>query len=146
MIGMANEVERQRVALAIIEKDGKFLIAQRKAEGTFASLWELPGGKCRKGEDPVSCLVREVREETGLEVCVETSAGIIEHAYSGLTVELHAFFCDVLSGEARALESQAVAWIEWDAIPDYPFPAANRELFVKAQRLRKSRKPNPDAL
>ena len=65
---MANDVERQRVALAIIEKDGKFLIAQRKAEGTFASLWELPGGKCRKGEEPISCVVREVREETGLEV------------------------------------------------------------------------------
>lgn len=136
---MANEVERQRVALAIIEKDGKFLIARRKAEGAFASLWELPGGKCRKGEDPASCLVREVREETGLEVCAETSAGITEHAYSGLTVELHAFFCRVLSGEARALESQAVAWIDWDAIPDYSFPAANRELFVKARRLRDSR-------
>jgi mutator protein MutT len=143
---MANEVERQRVALAIIEKDGKFLIAQRKAEGTFASLWELPGGKCRNGEDPVSCLVREVREETGLEVCAEISAGIIEHAYSGLTVELHAFFCRVLSGEARALESQAIAWIDWDAIPDYSFPAANKELFVQAHRLRESGKPDRTAL
>jgi mutator protein MutT len=143
---MTNDVERQRVALAIIEKDGKFLIAQRKAEGSFASLWELPGGKCRKGEEPISCVVRDVREETGLEVCADTSAVIVEHAYSGLTVELHAFFCRVLSGEAAALESQAIAWIAWDAIPDYSFPAANRELFVEARRLRNLARPDAAVL
>jgi mutator protein MutT len=135
---MSKAVERQRVAVAIIEKDGKFLIAQRKAHGAFASLWELPGGKCRHGEDPVVCVVREVREETGLEVLAEAGAGIIEHDYAGLTVELHAFFCRVLSGEARALESQVVAWVDWDAIPNYPFPEATHALFSLVKRVRKS--------
>jgi mutator protein MutT len=131
-----TEVSRHRVAVAIIEQAGKFLITQRKSEGPFAGLWELPGGKCLDGEDPADCVVREVREETGLVVAPAARACVIEHAYSEYTVEIHAFFCRIRQGTPSCFASQASAWIGWDEIEHYNFPAANRLLFAQASNLR----------
>lgn len=128
-----------RIAVAIIERDGNFLIARRKAGGTFPDLWELPGGRCRDGEDPAACVVREVMEETGLHVRPEAGAGVIEHAYPEFCVEIHAYFCRILGGQARPIESQAIAWIGWDEIGHYAFPEANQKLFPLAHKLRSSR-------
>ena len=127
---------RTRVAVAIIEKEGKLLIAQRNAGSSFPLFWELPGGRCSKGEDPAACVAREVKEETGLIVQPEASAGVFQHSYPGLTVEIHVFFCRILAGEPRPLESRKIAWIRWDEISKYTFPAANDRIFSEAQRLR----------
>lgn len=131
-----TEVPRRRIAVAIIEQGGKFLITQRKGEGPFADLWELPGGKCTDGEDPCDCVVREVREETGLVVTPGPRACVIEHAYSECTVEIHAYFCRIRQGTPSCFASQAFAWIGWDEIEYYRFPAANRQLFAQASSLR----------
>jgi mutator protein MutT len=131
-----TEVSRHRIAVAIIEQEGKFLITQRKSEGTFADLWELPGGKCNDGEDPADCVVREVQEETGLVVAPGVRACVIEHAYSKYIVEIHAYFCRIRQGTPICFASQAFAWIGWDEIEHYRFPAANRLLFARAANLR----------
>lgn len=129
----------QCIAVAIIEEKGKFLISRRKAPGLFANLWELPGGRCRDGEDPAACVVREVLEETGLHVRPEAGAGVIEHVYPEFTVRIHAYFCRILGGAAHPIESQAIAWIGWDEIGKYSFPEANEKLFSQARHLRPSR-------
>jgi mutator protein MutT len=134
-----TEVSRHRIAVAIIEQEGKFLITQRKNEGPFADLWELPGGKCNEGEDPVDCVVREVQEETGLVVAPGVCACVIEHAYSEYIVEIHAYFCRIRQGTPTCFASQASAWIGWDEIEHYRFPDANRLLFAQASNFRSSR-------
>jgi mutator protein MutT len=131
-----TEVSHHRIAVAIIEREGKFLITQRKSEGPFAGFWELPGGKCHDGEDPADCVVREVREETGLVVAPGARACVIEHTYSECTVEIHAYFCRIRQGTPSCFASQASAWIGWDEIEHYSFPAANRRLFAQASNLR----------
>ena len=134
-----TEVSRSRIAVAIIEQDGKFLITQRKSDGSFANLWELPGGKCEDGEEPADCVVREVLEETGLVVIPEACGCVIEHSYVEYRVEIHAFFCRLGEGSPGCLASQALAWIGWDEINHYSFPAANQLLFAQASIFRKSR-------
>lgn len=131
-----KDVPRWRIAVAIIERDGKILVAQRKAESPFPNLWELPGGRCRDGEEPARCVVREVKEETGLSVRPEAPAGLVEHSYPECTVEIHAFFCSILDGEAQPLESQSIVWIGWEEIEKYEFPEANKRVFLEARRLR----------
>ena len=135
---------RRRVAVAIIEKEGRVLIAQRNAGGSFPLFWELPGGGCFKGEDPATCVAREVKEETGLTVRPEACAGVFEHSYPELTVEIHVFFCSILAGEARPLESRAVAWIDWNEIGSHRFPPANEQIFSQARRLKECRMTNDD--
>jgi 8-oxo-dGTP diphosphatase len=134
-----NRTARQRVAVGIIERDARFLIARRRPGRSFAGLWELPGGRCREGEEPEACVVRELREETGVTVRADRLAAVVVHSYPELTVEIHAFFCTLLEGEARPLDSDAVAWIAWSEIESYRFPEANRELFAAARRARGER-------
>lgn len=131
-----SEPALRRVAVAVIERDGRFLIARRHEEGPHGGLWELPGGKCRKGEGPAECVVREVREETGLTVSPGPAAGILRHRYERFTAEIHVYFCRILEGEARPLTSQEIAWIGWDEIGRYRFPEANQALFSQARALR----------
>jgi mutator protein MutT len=134
-----SEAFRRRIAVAIIEQDEKFLITQRKSDAPFANLWELPGGKCEDGEEAADCVMREVREETGLVVLPEIRACVIEHAYVEQTVEMHVFFCRIKEGSPRCIASQALAWIGWDEIEHYSFPAANQILFAQASIFRKRR-------
>jgi mutator protein MutT len=122
----------RRVALALVEHEGRILIARRRAGTTFGGLWELPGGGCREGEAPADCAAREVLEETGLRVRVERAAARLVHAYPEFTVELHAFFCSVLEGEAQPLASDAVAWVTREELAAREFPPANRALFAQA--------------
>ena len=131
-----SEPEVRRVAVAIIERDGKILIARRSGGGEFSGLWELPGGRCRDGEDPPACTVREVKEETGLTVRAGATAAFVRHAYPDFSVEIHAFFCTPLEGEARPLASEALEWVSWDELDRYSFPEANAELFARARRQR----------
>ncbi len=128
----------KRVAVALIEQDGRILVARRKAGVPFAHFWELPGGRLQDRESPRDCVVREVKEETGLTVWPEERLGIFEHEYPEFTVEIHAFICRVIEGEAQPLDSQAIAWVAWDEIQEFRFPAANEKIFAEALRRKES--------
>lgn len=125
----------KRIAVAFIRKGDEFLIAQRKPESSFPLLWELPGGKCDPGEEPAACVLREVREETGLEVEIQRGPLVVKHAYDAFAVEIHAFLCQVHSGDPRPIDSSDIRWIRWEEIPDYTFPEANRKVFAEALAL-----------
>ena len=123
------------IVAGVICRRGKILIDQRKHEGLLGGLWELPGGKVEKGETHEAALVREVREEVGIEIKVGEKLTTVRHAYSHFRITLHAFMCRHVSGRARAIECEAVKWIRLDEIEDYAFPKANRKIIARLKEI-----------
>lgn len=109
------------VAAAIIEHNGKLLLARRKSGVPYPLLWEFPGGKVEPGEDPKDCAIREIREELGIEVAVAGIYDSIFHRYPERDVLVLAYRCHWISGEVRDLEVSAHCWVS-------PADTANFEL------------------
>jgi 8-oxo-dGTP diphosphatase len=98
------------VAAAVIERPGEFLLAQRPEGKPYPGYWEFPGGKIEPGEDPRAALVRELREELGIEVTRATPWITRMYAYTHATVRLRFFRVTGWEGEPRPLEDQAIRW------------------------------------
>jgi 8-oxo-dGTP diphosphatase len=103
-------VKLTEVAAAVIERPGEFLLAQRPAGKPYPGYWEFPGGKIEAGEDARAALVRELREELGIEVREATPWITRIYAYTHATVRLHFFRVGRWDGEPQPLEDQAIAW------------------------------------
>ena len=110
---------------------GKILITQRQAKSHLGGLWEFPGGKREPDETFEQCLVRELREELGIEVHVGELFEEIAHAYPEKTVHLKFFVCHWISGEPRTLDCAAFRWVGKAELPDFDFPAADARLLEK---------------
>jgi len=123
------------VSAALIFRDGKLLITQRHAKSHLGGLWEFPGGKREAGETFEQCLVREIREELGVEISVGELFEEIFHAYPEKSVRLKFFICKLLSGEPQPLDCAAVKWIRQSQLANFEFPAADAQLIEKLQRL-----------
>lgn len=118
-----------QVAVAIVYKGNKILIAKRKSRGLLGGLWEFPGGK-RKGKEALKqTAIREVKEETNIDIQIEKKIASINHAYSHFSITLTAFRARYLSGKLRAKEAQALRWIFPEEIKNYAFPTANKKIF-----------------
>jgi 8-oxo-dGTP diphosphatase len=114
------------VAAAVIERpDGTFLLAQRPEGKPYAGYWEFPGGKIEAGEDAREALVRELREELGIEVREATPWITRTYAYTHATVRLHFFRVSAWDGEPKPLEDQAIAWQDAGAPDVAPMLPAN---------------------
>jgi A/G-specific adenine glycosylase len=120
-----------QVAVGIIWKRGKILIAKRFARDLLGGLWEFPGGHQEKKESLAQCVRREVREELGITVTVEEEFAVIDHAYSHFRITLHAFHCRWRRGHPRALGCAACKWVAPRELSQYAFPAANRRVIEK---------------
>jgi mutator protein MutT len=119
------------VSAALIFYNGKILITQRQVTAHLGGLWEFPGGKREPQETFEECLVREIREELGIEISVGKLFEEITHAYAEKTVHLKFFICELLSGEPQTLGCAAFKWIEKPELADYEFPAADAQLLQK---------------
>jgi len=119
------------IAVGIIWKRGKILIAQRPAEKLLGGLWEFPGGHREKNESLAECVAREVREELGIEIAVEEKIATVAHAYSHFKITLHAFQCRWVRGTPRALGCAAWKWVAPRDLARYAFPAANRKIIAR---------------
>jgi 8-oxo-dGTP diphosphatase len=119
------------VSAALIFRDGKLLITQRHANAHLGGLWEFPGGKREPNETFEQCLVREIREELGVEISVGARFEEISHAYPEKSVRLKFFVCQLLSGEPQPLDCAALKWISKSELADYDFPAADARLLEK---------------
>jgi mutator protein MutT len=119
------------VAAALIFRTGKILITQRHADAHLGGLWEFPGGKREPAETFEQCLVRELREELGVEISVGGLFEEIVHAYPGKTVHLKFFLCRLEGGEPKPLGCAAVKWAGKSELPGYAFPAADARLLDK---------------
>jgi mutator protein MutT len=119
------------VAAGLVFRDGKLLISQRKENTHLAGLWEFPGGKRELNETFEQCLIRELREELGIEVTVGELIESLTHSYSEKTVHLKFFRCDWARCEPQALNCSAFRWVSRSELPTYSFPAADSRLLAK---------------
>ena len=115
------------VVAAVIEEDGKFLIAQRLQGTHLEGFWEFPGGKVHQGETAEAALAREIKEELGTEIIELRWIFRTSHTYPERTVDLH-FFRGSLTGAPRALLGQHLRWVDRADLATVDFPAADAEL------------------
>lgn len=118
------------VAVALIDTDGRVLIAERPAGKQLAGLWEFPGGKIEPGERPEAGLIRELREELGIaveEACLAPLT-FASHAYEEVHLLMPLYACRRWSGFAQPLEGQRLAWVRPRELRAYPMPPADAPL------------------
>jgi mutator protein MutT len=123
------------VSAALIFRNGKLLITQRRADTHLGGLWEFPGGKREPDETFEQCLVRELREELGIEVEVGGLFEEISHAYAEKTVRLKFFVCKLISGRPKTLDCAAFKWVDKTELAGFEFPAADARLLEKLRGL-----------
>ena len=114
--------------VAVIERNGKYLIQKRPSSGLLAGLWEFPGGKREPGETLEEALAREVREELGVEVREARPLVTVRHAYTEYYVTLHAFACDIV-GEPKA-DPKRLRWVAPKDLRRYPFPSGTARILL----------------
>jgi 8-oxo-dGTP diphosphatase len=114
-------------AVALIDKDGRVLIAQRPEGKSMAGLWEFPGGKIEPNETPEAALVRELNEELGIETWDSCLAPLTfaSHSYDDFHLVMPLFVCRKWTGIVQPKEGQTLKWVDAKALKDYPMPAAD---------------------
>jgi 8-oxo-dGTP diphosphatase len=116
------------VVAAVIERDGRVLVAQRPPHKHNALRWEFPGGKVEPGEEPAAALVREIEEELGCAIVVGRALPRCTHAYATVTIELIPFLCCLAPGSAEPHphEHAAVRWVTPAELRTMDLAAADR--------------------
>jgi 8-oxo-dGTP diphosphatase len=117
-------------ACALIDPDGRVLIAQRPQDKSMAGLWEFPGGKVEPGEQPEQCLIRELKEELGITVKEECLAPLTfaSHSYPDFHLLMPLYVCRRWEGIVTAQEQQALKWVRPGELKNYPMPPADEPL------------------
>jgi len=117
-------------ACALIDVDGRVLIAKRPQGKQLAGLWEFPGGKVEPGETPEACLIRELSEELGIEVNAACLAPFVfaSHLYETFHLLMPLYLCRRWTGMVQAKEHEALAWVRPEILTDYPMPPADAPL------------------
>ena len=118
------------VAVALLNDQGQVLLAQRPAGKWMAGMWEFPGGKVEQGETLEEAIIREIREELGLEISAGDIFGRYEHAYTHFSVTVHAILCDIIQGEPKAIEADEIAWVTLAKLAEYPMGKVDRQISI----------------
>lgn len=117
-------------AIALIDLDGRVLIAQRPEGKSMAGLWEFPGGKVEEGEIPEAALIRECKEELGIDItaaCLSPFA-FASHTYEKFHLLMPLYLCRKWEGIVQGMEGQATKWVKIRDLPAYPMPPADDPL------------------
>jgi 8-oxo-dGTP diphosphatase len=117
-------------ACALVDSDGRVLLAQRPQGKQLAGLWEFPGGKVEPGETPEQCLIRELHEEIGIETDIPCLAPLTfaSHSYDDFHLLMPLFVCRRFRGIAQPREGQVLKWVRPRQMRDYPMPPADAPL------------------
>lgn len=117
-------------ACALVDGDGRVLLSQRPPGKSLAGLWEFPGGKVDEGETPEEALIRELREEIGIETKVACLAPLTfaSHTYADFHLLMPLYVCRRFEGTPVAKEGQTLKWVRPRAMRDYPMPPADEPL------------------
>lgn len=122
------------IGLALVRRNGCYLITRRKQGTHLAGYWEFPGGKCAPGEYPDECAVREALEEVGVGCRAVRTRPPIVFAYPERTVRLYPVECEYLGGGPRPIEVADFAWVVPKDLANYEFPPANAGLISELIR------------
>ncbi|KAA3501663.1 MULTISPECIES: 8-oxo-dGTP diphosphatase MutT [Rhizobium/Agrobacterium group] len=124
-------------ACALLDQDGRILLAQRPEGKSLAGLWEFPGGKVEHGETPEETLVRELDEELGIKTKVACLAPLTfaSHTYETFHLLMPLYVCRRYEGIPHGREGQAIKWVKPMALRDYPMPPADEPLIPFLQDL-----------
>ncbi len=123
------------VACALVDADGRVLLARRPEGKDMAGLWEFPGGKVHPGESPEEALIRELEEELGIVVKPACLAPLTfaSHAYAHFHLLMPLYICRKWQGFVQAREGQTLKWVKPQALRDYPMPPADEPLIAHIQ-------------
>ena len=123
------------VAVALIDVDGRVLLAQRPLGKKMAGLWEFPGGKVQTGEMPEAALVRELREELDIDTRRSCLAPLTfaSHAYDDFHLVMPLYLCRIWQGTPRPVEGQVLKWVRPYDLGNFEMPAADRPLVAMLQ-------------
>jgi 8-oxo-dGTP diphosphatase len=114
-------------AVALIDVDGRVLLAQRPEGKSMAGLWEFPGGKVETGETPENALIRELHEELGIDTWQSCLAPLTfaSHSYNDFHLLMPLFACRKWAGTPQPQEGQTLKWVKANELRDYPMPEAD---------------------
>ena len=123
------------VSAALVDTDGRVLLAQRPEDKIMSGLWEFPGGKVETGEIPEYALVRELQEELSIETrpCCFSPLGFVSHSYDDFHLVMTLYACRFWKGIPTSSEGQALKWVMPTEIYNYPMPDANQGLLPFVQ-------------
>ena len=130
------------IVVGAIAKKGRFLLGKRPPGGLLGGLWEFPGGKVARGETHAAALIRELREELGIEVEVGGLVASVKHAYSHFKVTLNVYRCEHISGRPKPRAHTELRWAAASEFSDFAFPKANHKFL---QLLAEAAGPKPVA-
>lgn len=124
-------------ACALVDQDGRILLAQRPEGKSLAGLWEFPGGKVEQGETPEETLVRELDEELGITTKIACLAPLTfaSHTYETFHLLMPLYVCRRYEGIPHGREGQKVKWVKPQALREYPMPPADEPLIPYLQDL-----------
>jgi 8-oxo-dGTP diphosphatase len=119
-------------AVVMVDVDGRILIAQRPEGKNMAGLWEFPGGKIEPGETPERALIRELKEELGIDTTESCLAAFTfaSHRYDDFHLLMPVFLCRKWDGFVTAKEGQALKWVKINELKEYPMPPADKPLLA----------------
>lgn len=118
-----------RVVAAQIERQGRYLITQRKPTSSLPLLWEFPGGRVEEGESDADALARELNEEMAIEVEVEEPSVAVTHEYASYIIDFRVYRCRLLTppDQIQKLGVHDVRWVHPSELDDYEFPGADQQ-------------------
>lgn len=123
------------VAAAVVIREGRVLLTRRTEGQHLAGLWEFPGGKLESGESPEEALIRECREECGIEVAVLEILEVTHHRYPEKDVLLLFYRCELHAGEVRHVQVADHAWVSPADLGDYQLPPADEPVVARIRAL-----------
>jgi 8-oxo-dGTP diphosphatase len=126
-----------RVVGAMLERNGRYLITQRRPEASLPLLWEFPGGRVQEGETDEAALARELREEMGIEVRVFDELMHTQHAYTRYEIDFRVFRCKLVTPETEFQHKRVHdhRWVALDEMSQYKFPDADARTLAKLLEL-----------
>lgn len=126
-------------AAVVTNRKGEVLIAQRRDKDMLGGLWEFPGGKQEAGETIQQCIVRELKEELGINIEVGDYLTMVKHAYSHFTMDMHTYEARIKSGRPRPLHCQDYRWVEIGNLRKFPYSKADLHIIDELEETRQRR-------
>lgn len=127
------------VTAAILEEENKIMIARRAKGKHLAGFWEFPGGKVEKDESLETCLIREMKEEFGVDITIDSYIGESVFKYPERTIRLRAFTCEIINGKMKLNDHDKIEWIKLEEITNYKLAPADLPLIKLYDKARYNR-------